>query len=382
MASAAEIYASAVLLHQVYLRRYATKKVKEMLRLLEAADKDLVRKLRADLAEIASPFSASTLKRKRWKALLQDISAAREAAFQVLKERLEPELNELAGIEAAVEQRLLVTSIPIEVDFAKVSLPAVAAAVESKPFNGLSLGQWWDSVAESDKRRLISAVQMGIVEGEGIDRIVRRVVGSKADNFADGTLSATRGAVEGLVRTSVNHVSNAAREEVWTANSDVIDGLRWTATLDGRTSAVCRGRDGKIYPLDSGPRPPAHWRCRSVMIAVMNGIALVGNRPSVVDTRTREKREVDFRALAKKQGISVAEVRRQWAQKNISQVDGNLNYNDWLRGQNKSFIEEILGKEKAKAFMTGKVRLDQFIDNSGAELSLKELRSMYPEAFV
>ncbi len=40
------------------------------------------------------------------------------------------------------------------------------------------------------------------------------------------------------------------------------------ATLDSRNTPVCRARGHKIYPLD-GPKPPAHWGCRSSIVPAL-----------------------------------------------------------------------------------------------------------------
>ena len=41
------------------------------------------------------------------------------------------------------------------------------------------------------------------------------------------------------------------------------------ATLDSRTSSVCRSLDGRVFPVDSGPRPPFHINCRTSFVLVL-----------------------------------------------------------------------------------------------------------------
>ena len=55
---------------------------------------------------------------------------------------------------------------------------------------------------------------------------------------------------------------------------------------------------------------------------------------------------------------------------------GNIvepSYEQWLRRQPRSFIEEVLGKRKAELFLRGDVSLDRFVDESGNESTVREL---------
>ena len=70
-----------------------------------------------------------------------------------------------------------------------------------------------------------------------------------------------------LVRTELNYVQNKAA-----LDSIIESGMkyyRFIATLDKRTSTVCREHDGKIYPVEDGSpgtnMPPLHPHCRSTI---------------------------------------------------------------------------------------------------------------------
>ena len=70
-----------------------------------------------------------------------------------------------------------------------------------------------------------------------------------------------------LVRTELNYVQNKAA-----LDSIAESGMkyyRFIATLDKRTSTVCREHDGKIYPVEDGSpgtnMPPLHPHCRSTI---------------------------------------------------------------------------------------------------------------------
>jgi len=41
----------------------------------------------------------------------------------------------------------------------------------------------------------------------------------------------------------------------------------FVATLDSRTTELCRSLNGRVYRLEDAPRPPLHRNCRSVLKA-------------------------------------------------------------------------------------------------------------------
>jgi SPP1 gp7 family putative phage head morphogenesis protein len=389
MPTANEAYFDAALRHQVGIRRFATGEVKMILRILQDADRELIRKLRVSLAKLKGRYT-----QRRLESLLRDVKAARRELVVELRRRLRPDLLELAVDEVAFEQALIQAAVPWTVGFAQVNLTQVRAAVTSKPFNGRFLRQWWQSLSTRDAANVEQAIRLGFAQGETTQQMVTRLAGTRREGFRDGILSITRRDAEGVVRTAVNHVSNAAREAVWEANPEMIAGLRWTATLDGRTTRICAARDGRVAPAEGreapagypllvppGARPPAHFNCRSVMIAILDGEGLIGRRPSVVDVRTAARRELDFRKIARQTGRPIREVRAEWAREAVGQVPSETTYNQWLQRQKASFQDEVLGRTRGKLFRKGDLDVQQFVDRFGNELTLEQLRATLPQAF-
>jgi len=103
---------------------------------------------------------------------------------------------------------------------------------------------------------------------------------------------------------------------------------RWVSVIDGRTSAICRMRNGMIFEYGKGPIPPAHPNCRSRIVPVSRGNA--------VTTPT--------------------------------------SYFEWLKNQNKITQAYILGKEKAQMLRDGKLK-------SSDLLAFRNLRSLTLEQF-
>lgn len=401
----------AALRHQIAIRRLSTGEVKKILALLEEADRKLIARLKSRLGSRAPDLSS-----KRYLDMIQSIRKQRSALMAELKGRLREDLIDLAEIEADFEGKILSESLPVKIDLNSTPIDTLRALVVTQPFAASTgqagnLANWFDGLKAVDQERIIGAIRMGIIQGETVDEIIRRVAGSRALAFRDGVLTITRRNAEAVVRTAINHVSNAAREAVLAANPEAVKFLRWTATLDGRTSSVCRGRDGALTPIGDheipsglrrlrpeGARPPAHVNCRSVMVPILDAeqiAELMGDRPFVRDSRTRRFRERDFRAEAKEKAgaewsrmtrqertASVRSIRQRWAADNIGQVPAETTYGEWLKGQPAAFQDEVLGRTKARLFRKGGLTLDKFIDRRGTDLSIADLRKMEPEAFV
>lgn len=72
-----------------------------------------------------------------------------------------------------------------------------------------------------------------------------------------------------LVRTEVNHITNESAFDAY-KNSGVVEEFQYLATLDGRTSDICRDMDGKVFKItEKQPGvnvPPLHPNCRSTTI--------------------------------------------------------------------------------------------------------------------
>jgi len=78
--------------------------------------------------------------------------------------------------------------------------------------------------------RVRDAIRQGFVEGQTTDQIVRRIRGTRANQYRDGILEISRRSAESVVRTAINHTANVARQELYKANDDLIDSWRFVAT--------------------------------------------------------------------------------------------------------------------------------------------------------
>ena len=130
-------------------------------------------------------------------------------------------------------------------------------------WSGISFSQRIWNNANALANALRTELYIGIQQGESIDKIAKRI----EKQFNSKAYQSQR-----LIRTESARVISSAQEKIY-AESNVVKYLIYTATLDFRTSEICRSRDGKKWRIDDPNRPviPAHPNCRSCWIPLIEG---------------------------------------------------------------------------------------------------------------
>ncbi|WBY16622.1 minor capsid protein [Erythrobacteraceae bacterium WH01K] len=339
--------------HALALQRYSKGLSDRIVRLLNSADKELIEKLAARLAAIDERGIDNGPKTtKRIKEMLSEISAINSAIFASIHDTLEGELTDFADAEARGQQKALEKAIVVNVATKLPSPRRIAAIASQTPIQGILLKPWVEGMGKARIERIEQQVRLGLLEGEGTDAIVRRIRGTRAAKYRDGILDKSRRSTQALVRTATTQVSNVAMQETWKANSNLIKGWEFMATLDSRTTVTCAGLSGQVFPIGEGPMPPRHVNCRSISVPVTKSFRELG---------------LDRDELTPAQRASMD-----------GQVPGDTTFKDWLERKGEATQNEVLGPERAAIFRSGKLNLDQFIKNDGSVLTLDELKRLYP----
>lgn len=405
MATANDLFQDSLIQRAVDLLAFDSGLSSRVIRATQSSEKAIVALLREGLDEIGPGGAGATARQiRQLERLLEEIRVVRVEALRGASELVREELTQLVIDEVAFTQFAFFEAVGI----AEAALDAptrarVRAATFGTPFGQgpgspvRTSSQWFRSLEQADISRIEGAIQAGFLEGDTIPGIVRRVRGSRLLEGVDGVTEITRRQARRLVRTTVNHFSNSVREEVFATNPDIAQVLKWVSTLDGRTSSICRARDGKVtsapgqefpskfqnmprlQPPDA--RPPAHPNCRSLMVAVLDPDGIVGERPFVTDTRQRKDREVDFRRQAREQGRPIKEIRARWARERVGRVPAETTYQEWLGRTPAKFQDEVLGTTRGKLFRQGGLTVDKFVDKTGRTFTLDELRATHASAF-
>lgn len=257
--------------------------------------------------------------------------------------------------EQEFSHRLIEKTIPIKWNFKTPARDQLESYLKTQPFSGRPLDKWFYDLNEQTIARLTTQIRQGLINGESIDRIMRRIRGTRKNSFMDGVLQTTRAHAEALARSGVIFASSQASESFYRENSDLISKEQWVATLDARTCEQCGSLDGKTFPIGAGIRPPAHINCRCVMVPV-----------------TKSWKEL---------GIDLAEAPEGTRASMNGQVPESLTYNEWLRRQPDEVIREALGKTRARLFKQGKLSVSSFVNRQGWILNLNELRNKEKDVF-
>jgi SPP1 gp7 family putative phage head morphogenesis protein len=246
------------------------------------------------------------------------------------------------------------------------SLTAARGATITLP-NGEVVTKAFRGIAVDQAERFSQVVRQGLLTGEPTPAIAKRLIGNlefgetaktvKQLVAAGGQATAVaNNQVSALVRTSINQVANAASQQVYEANQDITKKYRYLATLDTRTSSICRALDGREFEYGKGPIPPQHFQCRSTTVPVLD---LPPNAPPL---------PVGKRAAAG------------------GMVPGNTTYGEWLIKQDLATQAKALGAEKAKYFRKlsekhgAKDAIAKLVRDDGSELTLEQLQARYGAA--
>ncbi len=330
--------------HQVFLQRYGGGQAKEALTVLNR----LRRAINARLSQEPTVFQA-----QRLEAVLKDISALSIEAFHNISNQTIDGSKELAKSEAAFSAKLfdkatVNTEFTIPADTVLIA-NVMQSAMKANVNSAITIEEALRQFSEAKTKQIAQIISDGVVLGDTTPVIAR--------NVGETINTLNRRQLDTLVRTITNHTSSVARKEIYSANSDIMDGYKWIATLDNRTTMICAGRDGVVYQdMTGSPVPPAHWGCRSTTIPVISpefdiGAKLKGQRPAI-------------------------------SAGGVEQVSGRTTYGGWLKKQPKDFVDEALGVERSKLFRSGKLAIDKFTDPTGRIYTLKELESLNPMALL
>jgi SPP1 gp7 family putative phage head morphogenesis protein len=305
----------ATIRHRIALERYSTQDARTVLEYLEELRLDIQARLSR-----ATPGRKAQLER-----LLDDVADIHAATYRKINREITGRWKERAGQEAVFQADKLgaaanaaESGAGVQLTISKLTTDAAYQAALARPMEGAQLKDWLKGLATGSRGRLDRALTISWTEGESLDRATRRI---------RETIEINKRSARTLVRTANTHISNAVQQASAEANADIVKEVEWRSTLDSRTSDICRSRDGKRYPVNEGPRPPAHPNCRSVVMEILDGFP-----PAQRET-----------------------------------------YSEWITRQPAKVQNEVLGPTRGKLLRDGKFKVTQFTDERGKTIPLKEL---------
>lgn len=383
-----EAFLDALIRHQIGLLRIGGSINKDIIAILNKTENQIAKEIRKRLSKVKNSNISVNLNRSI--ALRKILRKIRAGAWDDVQKIWREELTKVTLVEPQFVDRAFKAVTVVIAPTVLPLNPILRNIVKNNPFEGKVLLEWASDIKQTDIDRINSQIQIGIVQGETSSQIARRVVGTVAQRGKNGVTEITRRNAEAITRTAINSYTNEARREYNIDNNDLFSEELYVATLDSRTTPICRSLDGRRYPVGKGPIPPLHFNCRSLRIAVLDGVTL-SNRPAVRSTQQQLLRE-----FTSESGISKVTKRsllprgtkgkfdafaRKRKRQLTGQVPGKTTYQQFLSRQPAAIQDDILGKTKGRLFRRGGLKLDKFVDRRGKELTLKQLASKEARAF-
>ncbi|MCV4285089.1 hypothetical protein [Pseudomonas capsici] len=340
--------------HEVDLSRLSNSQVVAIIKILNSADADLRASLIEAIDNLGTDLSAAAVD-----IALSAVLRVNRQTFIQISLALDQLTDGLISYELAFQQGALRAVLPTVVQEAyplvSPAFSAVKAIAQARPFQGRLLKEWVAGIESSRAASVRDAVRAGVVEGRTTADIVRTVMGSRAQAYADGILQKPRREVEAVVRSAISHTAESASDAAYEANSDIISHVEWLSTLDNHTSSDCRIRDRLPYTLGTykpiGHKIPwlagpgrIHFCCRSTKLPVLKSAKALG----LNDGATRASMD--------------------------GQVPESMTYAEWLGKQSAVRQNEILGPERGRLMREGGLKLTSFYNDKGKLLTLDELR--------
>lgn len=313
--------------HQIYIQRFGNGIYKEVSPLLAAIRDKLTGRI----------LNATPAQLRKLDILLAEI----EQGLVPVSEKLFAGLYAFAQYENTWTLKLLDSATKPAVTIgAAFEIERIKALVDNSKIqfadsaDGMTVAELFTTFSDRFTKDVKQEIEIGLASGETSDQIARRIKALTDNRTAEQA--------KAVVITAANHAGSVTRAETFAEYGKLFKGEEYHAVLDSRTTIICASNDGKLFPMGQGPKPPLHYRCRSVRVPILKDQYALGG-----DT-TRSS--------------------------SGGPVSSKLTYSDWLKGQSAQVQAEVLGKERAKLFREGKITLDRFIDNTGAVYTLNELK--------
>jgi len=294
-----------------------------------------------------------------------------------IKDRLAT-LGRLEGLRAydTLVATLGTVDDALDVRYTPITESRMRAILNTEPFQGRVLADHGKRLGTNIVDRVSVQVRLGMVREESIDDIVRRIRGTKAGNgYRGGVMQTTTRDAQALVRTAVGYASNRGQLDTFHANADILDGVRYLATLDDRTTDICLSLDGEEWDLDDPaivvPGRDTHYGCRSVLTPIIAWQRLGLPEPPIPDRMARDLSTVSDADLERR----ISARRRSGSLGKVTRVPSGQVASEWFRRQRPAVQNHMVGKGRADLFRRGEITLKDLITRDMRSVSLDALRN-------
>jgi len=366
--------------HEVGLRRLGARLVRDLVKVLNEADRELLAKIEVRLREIETRgFDRGPFTTARLEALMHELRGVNAEAYNRLGLFLRKELRNLAEYEVEFQAQLVADSVggdlrfaaqagiqasrgALEVSLVRPSIEQLVSLIEAKPLaDGRPIARWARDLSAGKLDLFERSIQQGMLQGENLRDIMKRFKGSPG---SPGLVEIPKRHLETWALTAMHHTANEARDQFYDKNRDVVKALVIVATLDDRTCEQCVPRDGKRYTLDHKPIGHAiPW----------------GAGPGRYHPRDRCTSRPELKSW-RELGINLKEAPAGTRESMDGAVSASLSAEEWLRKHPERAVK-LYGKERATLFLEGGVSAEDLVKKDGTLWTLSDLREREKGAY-
>lgn len=348
----------------IELRRMAVTEGKRLAKIWTDLEDPLSDALTGRLERLKARGYTKPWQTKAYREALERTRDLTEEAHRLFFAELTAVVRASADLAVAMTQRSIVgvmSGLDPKLAF-RLPPTGIIRGAALAPTEGLTLAKWSQNLKTSARQSVEKVVNRGLIQGRTLPATTKQI---------REALRLPQHQAESLTRTAVKHSTTAAKEATYQANSHVIIGVVWIATLDSRTTDICGGLDGRTFPLGEGIRPPAHFNCRSEIGPLTRDPADIvrGDLDKPVTQQALDE------SAARRAGRRPA---ADYEKSTRTTVPVRVSYPKWLRSQPAAVQDRALGgPARGKLFRSGKVQVHQFSDADGRRLRLDELQAKY-----
>ena len=342
--------------HDIALNQFATKLSRQTITFLEEAAKYIRKRLNNEWETVTSI--------KRLNSLQRDIDSQLSEIYGRMDDLLFSEFQPLSVREGqftvdSVNEVLNDNFVMLPVEDQKLWSAVTNAPLLLDPKSGpIDFTKFVEGVGVNSISKVSNFMGFGYAQGLTLQEMVSGIIGTRKNNYKDGLIEQDRVAAERMVRTSVNHIATQTRLKVYGSNKRIVEGYRIIATLDSRTSTICKGFDQTVVLNEDSyrPAPAFHYSCRTTVIP-----------------------EIKDKALEDSKGTRAANFKAQGDVKagKVGQVPATTQYYDLLKQQSAAQQDLALGPARGKIFRNAGLSIPEFrkamVDQMNQPITLSEM---------
>ena len=316
----------------------------------------------ASLASKADQTESLTRKRKYLEKQRYEIQKILNKIYSDIEKTIEGRTIELAQATPEIMAGMVQNTIGIELSVPHLDKKTVKAWYESSQIEGLSPKRWLTKLSDNAVNRIVAETRESLILHESLGQTSKRI--QKA-------LDIGRRSAEGISHNALHTAWQFAERELYLENPEMVQKMRFVAQIDRKTTELCISLDGEVFPIKDAPLPPLHFRCRSMLMPIFEGIKYEGKRIARLDTGARTVHHRDGTTST------------VYSKRRVQFIPESMTHNQWVQNLVKSsaardvsFAQEMLGKTRFDLVKAGKFEVKDLY-YAGKLRTIKELKGLY-----